>query len=161
MGELMRTRIMAALTALAGCHHGPYASAEPSPADTVNVGYAKQASERSSGSVRSATTGLLANVKTTRVEELLEGRFPGVHVFRTRSGGFSVRIRGPGTIVGSGEPLYVVDGTPVEVDPVLGLSWLNPADVARIEVLKNPAETSLYGVRGANGVIIITTKRGP
>lgn len=155
-GALMRGL---ALAALAGCHHGPSVPARPSPADSVNVGYGKQSRERTGGAVQSATAEQLTNVKTVRVEELLVGRFPGVHVFRTPRGGFTVRIRGFSTVLGNGEPLYVVDGMPVEVDPVHGLNWLNPADIARIDVLKNPAETSMYGVRGANGVIVITTKR--
>lgn len=148
-----------ALTALVGCHHGLTVPATSAPVDSVKVGYGAQSRERTGGAVQSATAEELANVKTANVEELLVGRIPGVHVFRTRSGGFSVRIRGAGTVLGKGEPLYVVDGIPVEVDPVHGLNWLNPADIARIDVLKNPAETSMYGVRGANGVIVITTKR--
>jgi TonB-dependent SusC/RagA subfamily outer membrane receptor len=56
--------------------------------------------------------------------------------------------------------LYVVDGMPVHVVPGRGLDWLNPADVARIDVLKDAASTSIYGVRGGNGVILITTRRG-
>lgn len=148
-----------ALTSLVGCHHGPSLPARPSPADSVQVGYGEQSKELTGGAVQSATAEELANVKTGRVEELLVGRFPGVHVFRTPSGGYSVRIRGASTIVGNGEPLYVVDGIPVRVDPVDGLNWLNPADIARIDVLKNPPETSMYGVQGANGVIVITTKR--
>lgn len=100
----------------------------------------------------------MKNRKVKRVEELLVGRFPGVHVFPTPNGGFSVRIRGAAT-VGDREPLYVVDGMPVEVTPGRGLDWLDPADIARIDVLKNPAETSMYGGRGANGVILITTTK--
>ncbi|MGH2829576.1 MAG: TonB-dependent receptor plug domain-containing protein [Actinomycetota bacterium] len=89
----------------------------------------------------------------------MEGRFPGVRVVRTPGGGFSIRIRGVSTLLGDTEPLYVVDGIPVNVEPGRGLDWLNPADIARIDVLKDAAETSMYGVRGANGVILITTKR--
>jgi TonB-dependent SusC/RagA subfamily outer membrane receptor len=147
-----------ALAALAGCHAGAYNAARPTPTDSVNVGYGKQSKEQTGRSVVSATAEQMAAIKTTRVEELLESRFPGVHVFRLAGGGLSVRIRGPGSLLGNGEPLYVIDGVPMTADPVLGLSWLNPADIARIDVLKNPPETSLYGVRGANGVIIITTK---
>lgn len=95
--------------------------------------------------------------EVSRVEELLEGR-PGVEVLRTADGGYSVRIRGVGSFMSSEEPLWVVDGVPVDLRG-RGLSWLNPADVARIEVLKNATDTAIYGVRGSNGVIVITTKR--
>ena len=83
------------------------------------------------------------------------GRFPGVRVLRMPGGGYSVRIRSTST----GEPLWVVDGTPVEVIPGRGLDWLAPADVARIDVLKDATETTMFGARGANGVILVTTKR--
>jgi TonB-dependent SusC/RagA subfamily outer membrane receptor len=89
------------------------------------------------------------------VEELLAGRVAGVHVLPAPGGGFLIRIRG----ANNPEPLYVIDGMPVEVTPGRGLDWLDPADIARIDVLKNPAETSIFGGRGANGVILITTKR--
>ena len=92
------------------------------------------------------------------VEELFAGRFPGVQVFRLASGGISIRIRGGGnTFYGSSEPLYVVDGTPVQSGDG-GLLFLNPSDISQIEVLKDAAQTALYGVQGANGVVLITTK---
>jgi TonB-dependent SusC/RagA subfamily outer membrane receptor len=59
---------------------------------------------------------------------------------------------------GSSEPLYVIDGTPVQTTSDQGLAFLNPADIAQIEVLKDAAQTALYGVQGANGVVLITTK---
>lgn len=93
-------------------------------------------------------------------EELLEGRFPGVEVIRLVTGDVSVRIRGASSIVGSNEPLYVIDGMEISPGPGGALVGINPADIARIEVLKDVGSTSLYGVRGANGVIVITTRRG-
>ncbi len=93
-------------------------------------------------------------------EELLEGRFPGVEVIRLVTGDVSVRIRGASSIMGSNEPLYVIDGMEISPGPGGALVGINPADIARIEVLKDVGSTSLYGVRGANGVIVITTKRG-
>ena len=93
-----------------------------------------------------------------RVEELFVGRFPGVQVTRLAGGGLSVRIRGASTVVGSGEPLYVVDGMPVVVGAE-GLLGLNPGDIARIEVLKDAGQIAEYGAQGANGVVRITTKR--
>jgi TonB-dependent SusC/RagA subfamily outer membrane receptor len=94
------------------------------------------------------------------IEQVLMGRFPGVEVTRTSSGGIAVRIRGTTSIRGSNEPLYVIDGVEIQPGPGGSLMGINPHDIASIQVLKDAAETSLYGVRGANGVIVIRTK-GP
>ncbi len=83
---------------------------------------------------------------------------PGVLVSPV-SGGYAVRVRGPSSVLGGSEPLYVVDGTPVTPRGPGTLAGISPYDVARIEVVKDPAELSLYGVRGGNGVIRITTRR--
>jgi len=92
------------------------------------------------------------------IEEVLAGRFPGVMVMRT-AGGVSVRIRGAESFYGSTEPLYVIDGIPIQPGPGGSLSGINPYDIESIQVLKNPVETAMYGLRGANGVIVIKTKR--
>ena|SRR5437868_3881996 len=92
-------------------------------------------------------------------EELLAGRFPGVTVLRV-AGGIAVRIRGESTFSGDREPLYVVDGMTIEAGPGGALQGINPGDIERIEVLKDIGSTAQYGSRGANGVILITTKRG-
>jgi TonB-dependent SusC/RagA subfamily outer membrane receptor len=92
--------------------------------------------------------------------DLLEGRFPGVEVTRLSSGGISVRIRGQRTFQGSSEPLYVIDGIPLSAAPGGVLMDLDPRDIKSIDVLKDAAATSVYGSRGANGVVLITTKRG-
>lgn len=147
-----------AVACLTGCHQRSGVAPRPSSPEKVNVGYGEQSRERVGGAVQSTTAEELKHVRVKRVEELLAGRFPGVHVLPTPSGGFSIRIRGAGSLRDT-EPLYVVDGMPVEVTPGRGLDWLDPTDIARIDVLKNPAETSIFGVRGANGVIVITTKR--
>ena len=85
-----------------------------------------------------------------------ERHFLGVDVIRTNRGGVLIRVISG--LVGD-NPLYVVDGTPVQVDPKRGLDWLSPEQIARVEVLRLPAETAIYGPRGANGVIVITTRR--
>ncbi len=95
-----------------------------------------------------------------QLEGMLEGRVAGVQIIRLAGGGISVRIRGPGSIGGDTEPLYVVDGMLVHATAERGLYWLNPADIRRIEILKDASTTSMYGVRGANGVVLITTRRG-
>jgi TonB-dependent SusC/RagA subfamily outer membrane receptor len=83
-------------------------------------------------------------------------RFPGVEAVRLSGGG--VRIRMFSGVTVSGPPLYVVDGGIVRVRPGGVIDWLNLDEIVRIKVLKDPAETAVYGPRGANGVIVITTK---
>ena len=89
------------------------------------------------------------------LEALLAGRIAGVAVNRAPGRGISVLIRGPSSFFLSTEPLYVVNGVPVEAGT---LSWLNPLDIASIQVLKDAPSTAIYGVRGANGVVVIWMK---
>jgi iron complex outermembrane receptor protein len=91
-------------------------------------------------------------------EEALAGRVAGVTVTRTPDG-IAVRIRGASSIHGNTEPLYVLDGIPIEPGPGGSLSGISPYDIESISVLKNPADVAMYGVRGANGVIVIKTKK--
>lgn len=105
------------------------------------------------------TSEEIARQPAVSLEQLLAGRVAGVTVTRAPGGGISVRIRGPTSFLLSNEPLYVLDGVPIEPGPNGDLSWLNPHDIASIEVLKDGASTAIYGARGANGVIVITTKR--
>ncbi|HSU17198.1 TonB-dependent receptor plug domain-containing protein [Longimicrobium sp.] len=98
------------------------------------------------------------DARVVRAEELLRGRVAGVQVTVLPTGGISVRIRGRTSLSASEEPLYVVDGSTVHAEPGGALTWLDPHDIDRIEVLKDPGETAFYGVRGANGVILITTR---
>jgi TonB-dependent SusC/RagA subfamily outer membrane receptor len=94
----------------------------------------------------------------SRIEELFIGRFPGVQVY-SAEGGVQIRIRGATSINGSGEPLIVIDGQ--QMTPGSGgLVGINPRDIAKIEVLKDAVAMAEYGVRGGNGIIRITTKRG-
>jgi TonB-dependent SusC/RagA subfamily outer membrane receptor len=79
----------------------------------------------------------------------------------TPDGRVTIRIRGQGTILGSGEPLYVIDGVPIDPGPNGALSGINPFDIETIRVLTDPASISMYGSRGANGVIVIATKEPP
>ncbi len=92
------------------------------------------------------------------VADLLVDRFPGVDVRSLPGGGVSVRIRGAYSVLGT-EPLYVVDGLPEIVGPNGALADLDPNDVQRIEVLKGPEAAALWGERGSNGVVVVTTKR--
>ena len=95
---------------------------------------------------------------TARVEELFQGRFPGVRVISVPGQGIAVRIRGATSVSGSNEPLYVVDGFPLAANTD-GLIAINPGDIAKIEVLKDAGSIAEYGVRGANGVVVISTKK--
>jgi TonB-dependent SusC/RagA subfamily outer membrane receptor len=92
------------------------------------------------------------------LEKVLQGRVAGVTVMRT-AGGISVRIRGGSSVYGNNEPLYILDGMPIQPGPNGALSGLNPYDIESIKVLKDAADTAMYGIRGANGVIVIKTKR--
>lgn len=93
------------------------------------------------------------------IEELLASRFPGVWITRTADGSIAVRIRGATSVRGNNEPLYVLDGIPIQAGANGALTGIAPNDIASIEVLKDAAATTIYGVRGANGVIVIKTKR--
>jgi TonB-dependent SusC/RagA subfamily outer membrane receptor len=93
------------------------------------------------------------------IERALAAKVPGLYISHTADGSIAIRIRGNSSITGSNEPLYVIDGTPVNAGPGGSLTGINPKDIASIEVLKDAVSTSFYGVRGANGVILIKTKR--
>jgi TonB-dependent starch-binding outer membrane protein SusC len=130
-----------------GCaHRNKSASTAPPPSST-------------SPPSATVTADDIAQAPGQSVEQVLMGRFPGVEVTRTPDGGFAVRIRGGSSIRSSNTPLYVLDGVAIDPGPNGYLTGVNPNDIASIEVLKEPAETALYGVRGANGVVIIKTKK--
>ena len=93
------------------------------------------------------------------IEKVLQGRVSGVIVSRAADGGIAVQIRGQSSFYGSNAPLYVIDGVAIEPGPGGSLSGLSPYDIESIRVLKNPADLTMYGSRGANGVIEIKTKK--
>jgi TonB-dependent SusC/RagA subfamily outer membrane receptor len=96
----------------------------------------------------------------SRIEELIEGRAPGVQVLRRGDGTFSLRIRGVTSPAGHNDPLIVIDGASTgDGWSTNTLASVNPQDVLKIEVLKDAASTAFYGMRGANGVIVITTRQ--
>jgi TonB-dependent SusC/RagA subfamily outer membrane receptor len=95
------------------------------------------------------------------IEKVLQDKVPGLLVTRTADGGLVLQIRGPSSFLSGTEPLYVVDEVPVRPGPGGALMGVNPHDIESIRVLKDPAETGVYGARGANGVILVTTKRPP
>ena len=85
--------------------------------------------------------------------------FAGVDIVPTSRSGFRVRIHGG--VVGDAEPLYVIDGAPMKVAANRGIDWFTPEQIADIKVLKFPHELAEYGLEGANGVVVITTKGKP
>lgn len=145
--------------ATAACHTGRPRRPQPAATDTVDVGYSQRQSGDAGGGVQAVNYADAPDKNVAAVEELLIGRFSGVEVQRTGDGGFLVFVRGTGSFMASEQPLWVIDGVPYESKGSRGLSWLSPANVGRITVLRNPQETAIYGVRGANGVIVITTRK--
>ena len=164
-----RSTAMCALALLGiaavGCGSKPSSvSSEPTPKatpDSVGVGYGRVPRERNTTAVTTLTHEL-DDMRVARIEELLQGRVAGAQVYRTASGDYSIRIRNAPSLNAGGntDPLFVLDGMPM-VGRGLGsvLSGIAPADIARIDVLKDAGATASYGSRGANGVILITTKR--
>lgn len=149
---------LAALLA-AGCGGNPPGESPAPEEERAETGYGSQPPRDITGAVGSVSGATVRNQRVGRVEELFQGRLAGVTVTRQGSG-YSVRVRGAGSFFGDGEPLYVIDGTPVISGPAgRALDGINPADVERIDVLKDAGSAAIYGTRAANGVILITTRR--
>jgi TonB-dependent SusC/RagA subfamily outer membrane receptor len=104
------------------------------------------------------TSDDIARTPEMPIERILQARVPGVLITRTPDGWLSVRIRGATTINGATEPLFIIDGLPIQAGSGGSLVGINPNDIASIEVLKDAADLAFYGVRGSNGVIIVKTK---
>jgi len=125
--------------------------------EVVVVGYGTSRKSDLTGAVSSVSAKELTQVSTPDVLQAMQGRVAGVQITAQSGepgGGVRVRIRGNGSINNS-NPLYVVDGFQTD-----DISFLNPNDIERIEVLKDASATAIYGSRGANGVVLISTKRG-
>ncbi len=126
--------------------------------EVVLVGYGSQLKKDITGSVSTIDSEAFESRPNTQVGSLLQGQTAGVQVISGSgkpSGGFSVRIRGTNSINASSEPLYVVDGV-----PTTDTRAINPSDIDTITVLKDASSAAIYGAQGANGVVLITTKRG-
>lgn len=156
-GYVLTSTVLVIVLVVTGCSQSGSTREGDSDTDEVSVGYGTQSKESTTGAIEEVDARAERR-PITRVEEMLEG-VSGVQLLRGSGGGIQVRIRGTNSIHGSNEPLYVVDGMPVEVDPGYGLAWLNPEDIDSISVLKDASATAIYGSRGAGGVVIITTKR--
>lgn len=147
--------------------------------DVVTVGYGTQRREAITGSVATINADQAAVGIQSNVNAMIEGRAPGVNVIQNSGepgAGAQILIRGGTSITASNEPLYVIDGIPINNDnaeasgftpdrtpplPRSPLNLLNPSDIASISILKDAAATAIYGSRAANGVILIETKKGP
>ena len=145
--------------------------------DVIIIGYGRQSRRNVVGSISTVTGKEITELPTQSFEASLQGKAAGVQV--TVGSGMAgssslIRIRGASSISAAGDPLYVVDGIPVTQDFFMNrsngsnygggfnnnpLASINPEDIENIEILKDAAATSIYGSRGANGVILITTKR--
>ena len=127
--------------------------------ELVVVGYGTQKKSQLTGAISSISAKQITEMPITNVAQALQGRVAGVDVSQSGSKPGSVptiRVRGRRSFRASNDPLYVVDGIALSG----GYEDLNPNDVASVEILKDATATAIYGARGANGVIIITTKRG-
>lgn len=127
--------------------------------EVVKIGYGNTRRGDLTGSVVSVKSDDLMKVPTANVASALAGHVAGVQVTQGEGGpgaGISIRVRGGMSITQSNEPLYVIDGFPSED----GISDLDPGEIASIDILKDASATAIYGARGANGVVVITTKGG-
>ena len=127
--------------------------------ETVVIGYGTQTKRTITSAITSIKSEDLSGYVGSSIEQTIAGLVPGVRIQTsdaTPGGNIDVEIRGIGTVTAGSAPLFIVDGIPMEG----GLSSVNPDDVANIQILKDAASTAVYGSRGANGVVLITTKRG-
>lgn len=127
--------------------------------EIVVVGYGTVKKKDLTGSVSSVNSETISKSPVTSATQAIQGRLPGVFISNstTKPGeNASVVIRGKRSISGSSDPLYIVDGIPV----VGGINEISPSDIETIDILKDASATAIYGARGSNGVILITTKRG-
>ncbi|MDB5240685.1 MAG: TonB-dependent receptor plug [Spirosoma sp.] len=144
-------------------------------AEVVVIGYGSVKKTDLTGAVSSINTDQINKTINTSLDQALAGRAAGVQVTQTSGqpgSAISIRIRGGNSITGGNEPLYVIDGFPVYNDntdansgvisgpSINALASLNPSDIESMEVLKDASATAIYGSRGANGVVLITTKKG-
>ncbi|KAB7732999.1 SusC/RagA family TonB-linked outer membrane protein [Rudanella paleaurantiibacter] len=127
--------------------------------EVVVVGYGSQLKKEVTGAVQTLSAAEIKDLPVSQIGQKLQGRLAGVQINQTtgRPGaGINIRIRGQLSVSAGSDPLYVVDGFPITGN----IAQLNPDEIEDISVLKDAASTSLYGSRAANGVVLITTKRG-
>lgn len=128
--------------------------------DVVVIGYGQAKKTDLTGSVSLVKMDEIIEAPTTSIDQALQGKVAGMDVMSTTGepgAGTSIRLRGTRSIEASNEPLIVIDGV---MDAVMDLNEINPDDIESISILKDASSTAIYGSRGANGVVIITTKKG-
>lgn len=128
--------------------------------EVVVIGYGTSKRADLTGSVVSIKSDDLMQTPTSDVAQALAGRVAGVQVSASEGGpgsSISIKVRGGISITQSNEPLYIIDGFPSED----GMANLDPGEIESIDILKDASSTAIYGARGANGVVVITTKKGP
>lgn len=128
--------------------------------EVVVIGYGTSKRSDLTGSVVSVKSEDLMQTPTSDVAQALAGRVAGVQISQSEGGpgsSISINVRGGISMTQSNEPLYVIDGYPSED----GMSSLDPGEIESIDILKDASSTAIYGARGANGVVVITTKKGP
>lgn len=143
----------------------------------INAGYYNVKESESTGNIARITAGTIEKQPVTNVLTTMQGRMAGVEITQTSGvpgGGYDIRIRGLNSLrAGGNAPLYIIDGVPFSSDAIgdsqtsstfptatSPLNSINPSDIESIEVLKDADATSIYGSRGANGVVLMTTKKG-
>jgi TonB-linked SusC/RagA family outer membrane protein len=128
--------------------------------DVVVVGYGSQKKKDVTTAIASIKASDLENQPINNAAEAMVGKMAGVQVSQgsgTPGGALSIKVRGVGTITAGSSPLYVIDGVPISND---NINTINTNDIASIEVLKDASSAAIYGSRGSNGVVLITTKQG-
>ena len=135
--------------------------------DVVVIGYGKASRANLTSAQSTISTKNIERTVNTTIEQAIQGRAAGVYITQNSGqpgGGISVAIRGISSINGNSEPLYVIDGIQVQGGGTANssnpLAGLNPNDIEDIQILQGPSATAIYGSRGTNGVILVTTKRG-
>ncbi len=123
-----------------------------------NIGYGYQKAGNITTSISTLNTKDHSTNGYGNIYDYLQGRIPGLNVYRDTSNptGYKIVIRGIHTLLGSSDPLVVLNGVPLS--GTVDLHFINPSDVKSIDVLKDAGSAAIYGTRGANGVILITTK---
>ena len=140
--------------------------------DVVVIGYGTQAKRDIIGSITTISSKDLDSNSGGNINTALQGKIPGMQIVSTSGepgAGSSIKIRGASSINGGSEPLYIVDGVPIESENISSIdgdatfspiAGINPSDIESIEVLKDASSAAIYGSRAANGIVMITTKGG-
>jgi TonB-linked SusC/RagA family outer membrane protein len=129
--------------------------------EVVVIGYGTTTKKDLTGSVSSVSSEDITQIPASRVDQVLQGRAAGVQVTQASGApgaGTTIRVRGGNSITGSNEPLFVIDG--IVVGTNFNLNNINPSDIQSLEILKDASSIAIYGSRGANGVVLVTTKSG-